>query len=73
MEQPMRKRLTFLVTVLEADEGDADLRGRLQVVNNGETRNFKNIDELDECIREFLKMTDSNLHLSQTKDASSVI
>jgi hypothetical protein len=68
MEQPLRKRLTFLVTVLEAEEGDENLHGRLQVVNSGAIRTFRNIAELDNQIREFLSRPDCNQLFPQVND-----
>jgi hypothetical protein len=68
MEQPSRKRLTFLVTVLESEEGDLNLRGRVQVVNSGAIRTFKSLNELDHCIREFLNKTDNTLLFSPVED-----
>jgi hypothetical protein len=68
MEHPLRKRLTFLVTVLESEDGDENLHGKLQVVNNGVIRTFKNINELDFQIREFLKRPDSNPLYPQVSD-----
>jgi len=42
----MRKRQTFLLTILTPDNGAASLCGRLKVIASGKTATFTNLDEL---------------------------
>ncbi len=42
----MRKRQTFLLTILTPDNGTACLCGKLKVISSGKTSTFTDIDEL---------------------------
>lgn len=42
----MRKRQTFLLTILTAENGSASFCGRLKVIASGKTLNFTSLDEL---------------------------
>ncbi len=42
----MRKRQTFLLTILSSETGDASLCGRLKVISSGKSYTFTRHDEL---------------------------
>lgn len=42
----MRKRQTFLLTILTPETEDASICGRLKVISSGKTCTFTNLDEL---------------------------
>ncbi len=42
----MRKRQTFLLTVLTAENGSASFCGQIKVISSGKTCNFTSLDEL---------------------------
>jgi hypothetical protein len=42
----MRKRQTFLLTILTAENGEASFCGRLKVISSGKTFTFTSLDEL---------------------------
>jgi hypothetical protein len=46
----MRKRQTFLLTILTPENGDASLCGRIKVVSSGETYNFTCQEELNQIL-----------------------
>lgn len=46
----MRKRQTFLLTILTPDNGTPSLCGRLKVISSGKTTNFTNLEELYQLI-----------------------
>lgn len=46
----MRKRQTFLLTIITSDTGDASLCGRLKVISNGNTFNFACTEELIDLV-----------------------
>jgi hypothetical protein len=48
----MRKRQTFLLTILSSETGNASFCGRLKVVSTGKSCTFTSIDELYALITE---------------------
>jgi hypothetical protein len=46
----MRKRQSFLLTVISSETGDSSLCGRLKVISSGKTSSFCCLDELAELI-----------------------
>lgn len=46
----MRKRQTFLLTILTAENGEASFCGRLKVISSGKTLTFASLDELYQLI-----------------------
>lgn len=42
----MRKRQTFLLTIMSSDSSDACFCGRIKVISSGKTLTFTNPDEL---------------------------
>lgn len=42
----MRKRQTFLLTILTPESGAASLCGRIKVISSGKTCTFTNLEEL---------------------------
>ena len=42
----MRKRQTFLLTILTPENGPASFCGRLKVISSGKTATFTSLDEL---------------------------
>ncbi len=50
----MRKKYTFLLTILPTEDDDEALRGRLQLVQSNQAETFTNLDELRKLIQEVL-------------------
>ncbi len=50
----MRKRQTFLLTILASETEDQSLCGRLKVISSGKSYTFTNQDELQSIILEEL-------------------
>lgn len=48
----MRKRQTFVLTILGDENEDASFCGRVKVIANGNTYTFTNMDELHHLIAE---------------------
>lgn len=46
----MRKRQTFLLTIISTDNGEASICGKVKVISTGRSRNFSNMQELYELI-----------------------
>lgn len=46
----MRKRQTFVLTILGDEDETASFRGRVKVIANGNTYTFTNLDELHRLI-----------------------
>ncbi len=64
----MRKRQTFLLTILTPDSGDASFCGRVKVISSGKTCTFTTLDELNGLIAS--EMSDEEkLHAFQSFDA----
>lgn len=42
----MRKRQTFLITILSSETRDASFCGQLKRISNGKSTNFTNLEEL---------------------------
>lgn len=57
----MRKKYTFLLTILPTEE-DETLRGRLQLVQSNRADTFTNMDELRQLIRQILAAKTSELY-----------
>jgi hypothetical protein len=47
----MRKKHSFLLTVLSSRDEDQKLQGRLEVITTGKTTTFTNLEELLELIK----------------------
>ncbi len=47
----MRKKYSFLLTVLSSREEESKLQGRLEVITTGKTVTFTNLEELLELIK----------------------
>ncbi|NLG98002.1 MAG: hypothetical protein GX491_11635 [Chloroflexi bacterium] len=63
----MRKRQTFLLTILKPDSGDSSFCGRVKVISSGKTRTFTTLDELNGLIAS--EMNDEEmLHAFQSFD-----
>lgn len=54
----MRKRYTFVLTILPSEEDMARLQGRLSYIHNGKTATFSDAEELQELIHKTI-LTDS--------------
>jgi hypothetical protein len=50
----MRKKYTFLLTILPTEENEDDLCGRIQLVQSNRAENFTNLEELRSLINEVL-------------------
>ena len=48
----MRKRQTFLLTILSSETADASFCGRLKVISSGKSCTFTNLEELYDLITE---------------------
>ena len=46
----MRKRQTFLLTILTPENGDASFCGRLKVISSGKTFTFTSLEDLSHLI-----------------------
>lgn len=51
----MRKRQTFVLTILDAENETTSFCGRVKVIANGKTYNFTNLDELHDLIKDEMK------------------
>ncbi len=58
----MRKKYTFLLTILPAEDDDEALRGRLQLVQSNRAETFTNLDELQKLIQEVLNTNSSEFY-----------
>jgi UDP-galactopyranose mutase len=47
----MRKKHTFLLTIIPSEEQRSKLRGRLQFISTGSAHTFTSIEELQELIQ----------------------
>lgn len=54
----MRKRQTYLLTVLTKDRDDVSIRGRIKAISSGKLANFTSIEELFELLIEDLETHD---------------
>ncbi|MEN4100173.1 MAG: hypothetical protein ROW52_09655 [Anaerolineaceae bacterium] len=61
----MRKKFTFLLTILPAEDDLDELCGRLQLVQSNRAETFTNLEELHHLIMKALR--------SDTSDASEVV
>ncbi len=57
----MRKRQTFLLTILTPENGNSSFCGRLKVISSGRTFTFTSLDELYRLIAS--EMDEETLHL----------
>ncbi len=46
----MRKRQSFLLTILSSETGDSSFCGKLKVISSGKTISFSSMEELSELI-----------------------
>ncbi len=58
----MRKKYTFLLTILPTEDDDEALRGRLQLVQSNRADTFTNLDELRKLIQQVLDTNSSELY-----------
>ncbi len=58
----MRKKYTFLLTILPTEDDDDALRGRLQLVQSNQADTFTNLDELRSLIQQILSTSSSELY-----------
>lgn len=58
----MRRKQSFILTILPNEETDGDLRGRIQSVSDRTTRTFKCVNELEELIYEMVKANNLSSH-----------
>lgn len=59
----MRKRYTFVLTIMPAEENNARLQGRVRFIHNGKATTFSGIDELQQLIFKTIQMeSDVNLN-----------
>ncbi len=58
----MRKKYTFLLTILPTEDDDEALRGRLQLVQSNQADTFTNLDELRKLIQRVLTTNSSELY-----------
>jgi hypothetical protein len=58
----MRKKYTFLLTILPTEDDDEALRGRLQLVQSNQADTFTNLDELRKLIQQVLNTNSSELY-----------
>lgn len=57
----MRKKYSFILTILPNEDSERDLRGRLQFVSNQESRTFKGIHELEDLICKMVESETSSI------------
>jgi len=55
----MRKKYTFLLTILPTEDDDEALRGRIQLVQSNQADTFTNLDELRKLIQQVLSTNSS--------------
>jgi hypothetical protein len=61
----MRKKQTFLLTIISSESEDPSLCGRIKVISSGKTNNFASIEELFDLINS--EMEEETLqHLANT-------
>jgi hypothetical protein len=71
----MRKRQSFLLTILSTETGDTSFCGRLKVISSGKTSSFSCLEELYDLISlemdedELNRRGGSNLPCSASSDA----
>jgi hypothetical protein len=71
----MRKRQSFLLTIISPENGDSSLCGRLQVISSGKTISFCCMEEMFELIHtemekeELVSLSGASLPRSCTKDS----
>lgn len=51
----MRKKCSFLLTILPPEEKEANLHGRLEVISSGKIERFASLEELQALIEEEIK------------------
>lgn len=51
----MRKRQSFLLTLIPAEDDQSSIHGKITTITNGRTSNFANLDELYELLKDELK------------------
>jgi hypothetical protein len=59
----MRKRQTFLLTIITSETGEPSLCGRLKVISSGQELNFS-------CEEELFKLINSEMHQETLKNLS---
>jgi hypothetical protein len=56
----MRKRQTFLLTIMTPENGDASFCGRIKIISSGETQTFTSLEELNQMVAS--AMEDEMIH-----------
>lgn len=51
----MRKRQSFLLTLIPAEDDQSSIHGKITTISNGRTSSFANLDELYELLKDELK------------------
>ena len=62
----MRKKYTFLLTVLPSEDREENLQGKLQLVQSKQAQTFTNLDELEELIQKELHLRKNSAHSSKS-------
>jgi len=68
----MRRKYTFLLTVLQPEDTDEALHGRLQLIQNQEADTFNGISELKDLIENAIKAIKSDVCNYQESGLSAV-
>jgi hypothetical protein len=51
----MRKRQSFLLTLIPAEDDQSSIHGKITTITNGRTSSFANLDELYELLKDELR------------------
>lgn len=51
----MRKRQSFLLTLIPAEDDQFSIHGKITTISNGRTSSFANLDELYELLKDELR------------------
>lgn len=62
----MRKRYTFVLTIMPAEEDAARLQGRIRFIHNGKPAAFSGVDELQQLIFKTIQ-TESDVNLIEQR------
>ncbi len=62
----MRRKYSFLLTVLSSREEDQKLQGRLEVISTGKSSTFTNLDELLKLIETEIQVLQPDQEPAQT-------
>ncbi|HVP21813.1 MAG TPA: hypothetical protein VMS73_08125 [Anaerolineaceae bacterium] len=59
----MRKKYTFLLTILPAESNCVPVQGRIEVISTGKTEIFTNLEELRSIIENTIQLKTEGLNL----------